>query len=110
MLQFLANHPPHVTHWLILTNGLFAIGLYGLLTRRNAIGVLLSVELMLNSAAVNFVLFNKFMAPGVMDGAVMMVFIVSVAAAETVVAIAIMVALFKQLKTIDMNQMNRMRD
>lgn len=110
MLQFLANHPPQVMHWLILTNGLFAIGLYGLLTRRNAIGILLSIELMLNSAALNFVLFNKFVAPTVMDGAVMMVFILSVTAAETVVAIAIMVALFKQRKTIDVNQMNMMRD
>lgn len=110
MLEFLANHSPGVMHWLIMSTGLFSIGLYGLLTRRSAIGVLLSVELMLNSAAMNFVLFNKFIAPNSMDGAVMMVFIVSVAAAESVIAIAIFVSLFKLRGTIDVNHINSMRD
>ncbi len=110
MLEYVANHSPGVMHWLLLTNALFAIGLYGLLTRRNAIGVLLSAEIMLNSAALNFVLLNKFIMPHKMDAAVMMVFIVSVTAAETTVAIGIIVALFKKQKSIDINQMNTMRD
>ena len=60
MLEFLAAHKPGHVEWLLLSATLFAIGLYGVLTRRNAVGILISVELMLNSAALNFVVFNRW--------------------------------------------------
>jgi len=110
MIEFLAHHTPNVMHWLILSAGLFSIGLYGLLTRRNAVGILLSIEIMLNSAAFNFVLLNKFVVPSVVDGALMMIFVVATASAEVVVGMAIFVILFKNRKTLDVNQMNLMRD
>ena len=96
-------------HWMILALLLFSIGMYGMLTRRNAIGILFSVELMLNAAALNFVIFNHYLKPDAVDGAVMAIFIIAVAAAEVVVALAIFVSLFKQRKTADVTQMNAMK-
>ncbi|MEK6706266.1 MAG: NADH-quinone oxidoreductase subunit NuoK [Bdellovibrionota bacterium] len=99
---------PGAFHWLVVSSLLFSIGVYGLLTRRNAVGVLMSVELSLNSAALNFVLLNRFFAPGKVDGAIMALFIVTVAAAEAVVGMAIFVALYRQRKSVDVNRMNMM--
>jgi len=110
MIDYLASHTPDTVHWLLLGAVLFSIGLYGLLTRRNAVGILIAVELMLNSAALNFVVFNRFVAPDLVDGQVMALFVIAVAAAEVVVGMAIFVALFRHRSTIDVNRMNAMKD
>jgi NADH:ubiquinone oxidoreductase subunit K len=110
MIDFLAGHKPTVGHWLVLTAILFAIGLYGLLSRRNAVGILMAVELMLNAAVLNFVIFNKFVSPMAVDGQVMAIFAIAVAAAEVVVGMAIFVAMFRQRGTIDVNVMDMMKD
>ncbi len=110
MLEFLAPHKPGHVEWLLLSATLFAIGLYGVLTRRNAVGILISVELMLNSAALNFVVFNRFVAPAACDGQITAIFVIAVAAAEVVVGMAIFVALFRHRGTIDVNRMNTMKD
>ena len=89
---------------------LFALGMAGVMVRRNLVFVLLSVEIMLNSAALNFVIFNKFVAPVSVDGQVMAIFAIAVAAAEAVVGMAIFVALFRHRATVDVNRMNSMRD
>lgn len=102
---------PGILHFMIVTTLLFSMGLYGILTRRNAIGILLSVELMLNSAVLNFLVFNRFIVPvddldglvGV-DGQIMALFIIAVAAAEAVVALAIFVAFFKHRRTLDVTR------
>lgn len=109
MIQFLAAHRPGLTEWLILANLLFAIGVYGLLSRRNAIGLLMAIELMLNAAALNVVALNRYVAAGTVDGQVMALFVIAVAAAETVVAMAILVALFRRRATIDVNRMDLMK-
>jgi NADH:ubiquinone oxidoreductase subunit K len=110
MNDYLIAHTPGVLEWLVLGAILFAIGVYGLLTRRNAVGVLMAVELMLNSAALNFVIFNKYVAPVVVDGQVMAIFIIAVAAAEAVVGMAIFVAIFRHRATVDVNRMDSMKD
>ena len=110
MIDFLAAHTPTITHWLLLGAVLFSIGLYGLLTRRNAVAILMAVELMLNSAALNFVFFNRYLMPGMVDGQVMAIFVIAVAAAEVVVGMAIFVALFRYRATIDVNRMDTMKD
>ena len=110
MLEFLAAHKPGHVEWLLLSATLFAIGLYGVLTRRNAVGILISVELLLNSAALNFVVFNRFVAPAACDGQITAIFVIAVAAAEGVVGMAIFVALFRHRGTIDVNRMNTMKD
>lgn len=106
MSEFLVVGPKH---WMLLSLLLFSIGVYGMLTRRNAIGILLSVELLLNAAALNFVTFNHYRNPAAVDGAVMAIFIIAVAAAEVVVALAIFVSLFKQRKTADVTHMDAMK-
>jgi NADH:ubiquinone oxidoreductase subunit K len=108
-MSALLSWTPTMAHWLVLTLLMFSIGIYGLLTRRNAIGVLLSTELMLNSAALNFVIFNRYAAPGFVDGSIMAIFIIAVAAAEVVVAMAIFVALLKIKKTADVTHMKVLR-
>lgn len=110
MMEYLATHQPGLVHWLGLSALLFSIGVYGLLTRRNAVGVLMAVELLLNSAALNFVAFNKFIAPTTVDGQLTSLFIMAIAAAEVVVGMAIFVALFKHRKTVDVTEMNIMHD
>ena len=63
MIEFLASYAPGVFAWLTLPAIMFSIGIYGVLTRRNAVGILISAELAINAAAMNFVIFNKFIAP-----------------------------------------------
>ena len=109
MIAFLAAHQPGPAAWLLLGAALFAIGLYGVLTRRNAVGVLMAVELMLNAAALNFVVFNRFGAPATTDGQIAALFVIAVAAAEAVVGMAIFVALFRRRGTVDVNRMGAMR-
>ena len=110
MIGYLASQAPTMTQWLLLSVVLFSIGLYGLLSRRNAVAVLMAVELMLNSAALNFVIFNHFARPAMVDGQVMAIFVIAVAAAEAVVGMAIFVAIFRQCRTVDVNRMDAMKD
>ena len=110
LLASIAAHTPGLREWLLLTSVIFSIGLYGLLTRRNAVGILLAVELMLNSAALNFVIFNRFCMPARIDGSVMAIFVIAVAAAEVVVGMAIFVALYRYRGTVDVNRMDTMKD
>lgn len=104
----LLTEPVGLAHWLVLTTLLFSIGVYGVLTRRNAVGILMATELMLNSAALNFVVFGKFVRPGSVDGSIMAIFVIAVAAAEVVVGMAIFVALYKHRRTVDVTQINLM--
>jgi NADH-quinone oxidoreductase subunit K len=110
LVALIASHSPDIRHWLVLTSVVFSIGLYGLLTRRNAVGILMAVELMLNGAAMNFVIFNRFCMPARMDGSVMAIFVIAVAAAEVVVGMAIFVALYRYRGTVDVNRMDTMKN
>ncbi len=109
MSNLLLNNAPTIHHWLVLSTALFSVGLYGLLTRRNVVGILISVELMLNAVALNFVIFNQSMAPSSVHGKVFVLFVIAVAAAEAVIAMGIFVALFRQRKTVDVTQSNLMQ-
>ncbi|MEI6807947.1 MAG: NADH-quinone oxidoreductase subunit NuoK [bacterium] len=109
MLEFIET-PPGVFHWLVVSTILFSIGIYGVLTRRNAVGILMAVELLLNSGALNFVVFTKYVAPGAVDGQIMAIFIIAVAAAEVVAGMAIFVTLAKSRKTVDVTRMDMMKN
>lgn len=100
---------PGFLHWLILSTVLFSIGIYGVLSRKSAVGVLIAIELMLNSAAINFIVFNRYISPTQLDGALMVIFIIAVAAAEAVVAMAIFVAIFRSRKTVDVTQFDTLK-
>ena len=100
---------PGFLHWLVLSTILFSIGIYGVLSRKSALGVLIAIELMLNSTAINFIVFNRFILPAALDGALMVIFIIAVAAAEAVVAMAIFVAIFRSRKTVDVTKFDTMK-
>ncbi|MCA0382294.1 MAG: NADH-quinone oxidoreductase subunit NuoK [Bacteroidetes bacterium] len=92
-----------VSHILLLSTALFFIGMYGLFTRRNMIALLMSIELMLNSININFVAFNKYVWPGQLDGIFFTIFIITIAAAEAAIAIAIVINLYRSHLSIDVN-------
>lgn len=88
---------------------MFVAGVYGFITRKNMIALLISLELVLNSADLNFVVFNRFLFPGTMDGMVFTLFAIAIAAAETATAIAIIVNIYRKLGTTDVNKANKMK-
>ncbi len=92
-----------LTHILFVSTALFFIGMYGLLTRRNMITMLMSLELILNSVNINFVAFNKYLYPGQLDGLFFSIFIIAIAAAEAAVAIAIIINLYRTHNSIDID-------
>ena len=94
---------------LLLSCLLFIIGIYGFLTRRNLITMLMSIELILNSVNLNFVAFNKYLHPNNLDGLFFTLFIITIAAAEAAVAIAIIINLYRQTKSVDVNDGNSMQ-
>ena len=98
-----------LTHILIVSTALFFIGMYGLFTRRNLITMLMSVELILNSANINFVAFNRYLYPDSLDGVFFSLFIVAIAAAEAAVAIAIIINLYRNFKSIDVEAADEMK-
>ena len=80
---------------------MFCCGVYGFLTRRNMIAMLISLELMLNAVDINFVVFNRYLFPSSMEGWMFTLFGIAIAAAETALAIAIIINLFRVSKNID---------
>jgi NADH:ubiquinone oxidoreductase subunit K len=95
---------------LIVGAVLFAIGLYIALTKRNAVGVLMGIELMLNAVNVTFVAFARFVeSPRPIDGQVFAIFVITVAAAEAAVALALAVAVYRFRETIDVDRINLLR-
>lgn len=90
-----------LSHLLFLSTALFFIGVYGFLTRRNMITMLMAVELMLNAVNINFVAFNKYLWGAKLDGVFFTLFIIAIAAAEAAVAIAIIINLYRNYSSID---------
>ena len=96
-----------LTHYLILSFILFAIGVTGVLTRRNIIIVLMSLELVFNSANVSLAAFSYYLQS--LNGTVFVIFSITIAAAEVAVGLAILVAVYRQRKTVYVDQLNQMR-
>jgi len=87
-------------HYLTLSLLLFLIGLFGVLTRRNIIGILMSIELMFNAANLNLVAFNRFLHPGRLLGQAVTLFTLTIAAAEVVTGLALILAIYRNLATV----------
>ncbi|MEW6033476.1 MAG: NADH-quinone oxidoreductase subunit NuoK [Chloroflexota bacterium] len=96
-------------HYLILSAILFSIGLYGAMSRRNAVVILMSIELMLNAANIALVAFSRYLNPPVLTGQVFALFVIVVAAAEAVVGLAIIMAIYRARKTVDVDKVNLMK-
>ena len=96
-------------HILFVSAALFFIGMFGLFTRRNMITMLMSVELILNSVNINFVAFNKYLYPEKLEGLFFSLFIIAIAAAEAAVAIAIIISLYRNIRSIDVEAADEMK-
>jgi NADH-quinone oxidoreductase subunit K len=98
-----------LTHFLVVGALLFGFGIVTVATRRNAVGVLMGVELLLNAANVNFVAFNHYVV-GAVTGQVFALFVIVLAAAEAAVGLAIVLSIFQTFKTIDVRTADLMRE
>ena len=95
-------------HFLVVSAALFSLGVLGVLTRRNAVNVLMSIELILNSANLNLVAFSRF-GPGELQGQLFAVFVIVVAAAEVAVGLAIIVTIFRLRRRLSVDDLSLMR-
>ncbi|MCG3203554.1 MAG: NADH-quinone oxidoreductase subunit 11 [Elusimicrobia bacterium] len=92
--------------FLLVGVALFSIGVYGVLARRNIVGILMSVELMFNAAGINFVAFNRYLHPDGVWGQGFVLFIIALAAAEAVVGLALVLTFYRGSKTVLVEKMN----
>ena len=95
--------------YLIPSMIMFACGVYGFITRKNLIAILISLELMLNSVDINFVVFNRFLFPGQMEGMFFTLFAIGIAAAETALAIAIIINILRSVNNVYIREINKMK-
>jgi len=98
-----------INHYLVVATLLFVLGLLTVATRRNAVAILMGVELILNAASLNFVAFSKH-AQGGVAGQVFSLFIILLAAAEAVIALAIVLAIFRNFKNVDVLKTTTLRE
>jgi len=89
--------------YLVVAAILFSLGIYGVMTRKNAVAILMGIELILNSANINFIAFNRFSGMAQLDGQVFSIFVIVLAAAEAAVALAIIINLFKNIGTVEVD-------
>ena len=97
-------------HFLIVAAGLFALGIITVVTRRNAVGILMGVELILNAANLNFIAFNHYVDGHRLTGQVFSIFVIVLAAAEAAVGLAIVLAIFQTFRTIDVQETDSLRE
>lgn len=102
---------PHVglTHYLIISAILFSFGVFGVVTRRNAVMVLMGIELILNSANINFVAFSRYGTLG-LDGQAIAVFVIILAASEAAIALAIVLNIYKRFNTVNVDEVSALKE
>jgi NADH-quinone oxidoreductase subunit K len=96
-------------HYLVVAALLFAIGAYGALARRNAVAVLMGVELMLNAANINFVAFWRYLEPTRLEGQVFVLIVITVAAAEAAVGLALVLNIYRTFGTVEVDRVNNLK-
>lgn len=92
-----------LTHYVVLSALLFSIGLFGVFTKRNAVAVLICIELMLNAVNINLVAFSKYITPTDFTGQIFSIFVITVAAAEVGVGLAIIIAIYRNRLNVDLD-------
>ncbi|HTP13625.1 MAG TPA: NADH-quinone oxidoreductase subunit NuoK [Bacteroidota bacterium] len=100
---------PGLTHFLIISALLFSMGIFAILTRRNAVMVLMGIELVLNAANVNFIAFSRY-TTGAFDGQVIAIFVIILAAAEVAIALAIVLNIYQNFNTVNVDDINQLKD
>lgn len=99
-----------VEAYLVVSILLFFIGVYGFFVRKNLIGILMAVELILNAVNINFVVFNRFLYPDHLEGYMYSLFVIVVAAAETAIAISIIINVYRKLNNIRVDSINELKN
>ena len=99
-----------VNDFLVVSTIMFFVGVYGFVVRKNLITILMSVELVLNAVNINFVVFNKYLFPEMLQGYMFTLFMIGIAAAEAAVAIAIILNVFRNMNDIDVENVNTMKN
>ena len=99
----------NINCFLILSALMLFIGVYGFLTRRNTLAILISIELMLNAADINFAAFNRMLFPEEQEGYVFTLFSIAISAAETAIAIAVMINIYRNLKNNFVENLDKMK-
>ena len=99
----------YIQPYLMLSSILLSMGIYAVITRKNAVAILMGIELILNSANINFITFNRFGNFATLDGHVFTIFVIVLAAAEAAVALAIIINLFKNIGTVDVDKAQEMK-
>jgi NADH-quinone oxidoreductase subunit K len=97
-----------LNHYLVISAALFSLGIMGVLTRKNAVNVLMGIELILNSANINLVAFSKY-ASGNLSGQIFAIFIIVIAAGEVAVALAIVLSMYKIVKSVDLDRADTLK-
>ena len=97
----------HLEYYLIVSTIMFFAGIYGFLTRRSTLAMLISIELILNATDINFAVFNRYLFPDGTEGLFFALFSIAISAAETAIAIAIMINIYRNIRSI---QANRLED
>jgi NADH:ubiquinone oxidoreductase subunit K len=103
------NYGIPLEYFLVVSTIMFFVGIFGFLTRRNLITILMSVELILNSVNINFVAFNRYLYPDRLQGHFFTMFIIAVAAAEAAVAIAIIINIYRHFSTVNVEDVDEMK-
>ncbi len=94
---------------LTVTSILFFIGVYGFITRKNLISMLISVEIILNATVINFVVINKYLYPDMLQGTIFAIFIIAVAAAETALAVSIIIKIYRKINSVEVKDTETMK-
>ena len=96
-------------YYIVLSLVMFFAGVYGFITRKNMLMMLISIEWMLNAVDINFAVFNRFLFPGQMEGMIFSIFAIAIAAAETAIAIAIIINIYRHIRNIDADNLDDMK-
>ena len=99
----------HIEYFLILSAIMLFVGIYGFFTRRSTLAVLISIELMLNASDINFAVFNRLLYPAGQEGYVFSLFSIAISAAETAIAIAIMIAIYRNVRSIQLKHIKDLK-
>jgi len=98
-----------VEYYLVISTIMLFAGIYGFLTRHNTLAMLISIELMLNATDINFAVFNKLLYPAGQEGYFFALFSIAMSAAETAIAIAIMINIYRHIRSIQVDKLNKMK-
>lgn len=96
-------------YYILISTIMFFAGVYGFITRKNMLMMLISIELMLNAVDINFAVFNRYLFPDALEGMVFTLFAIGIAAAETAIAIAIIINIFRHIRNIDADNLDDMK-